>query len=35
VDLALGKETRFAECHGEHSAKKLTKGPTDGSFAEC
>jgi hypothetical protein len=35
VALALDKETRFAECHREHSAKKLTKGPADGSFAEC
>jgi hypothetical protein len=35
VALALGKEARIVECHIEHSTKKLTKGPADGSFAEC
>jgi hypothetical protein len=35
VTLALDKEARFAECHTEHSAKNLTKGPTGGSFVEC
>jgi hypothetical protein len=35
VALALGKEACFAECHIEHSAKNLTKGPAGGSFAEC
>jgi hypothetical protein len=33
--LALSKESRFAECHTEHSVKNLTKGPADGFFAEC
>jgi hypothetical protein len=27
VALALGKEARYAECHIEHSAKNLIKGP--------
>jgi hypothetical protein len=35
VALALGKEARFAECHTEHSANKLIKGPVDRFFAEC
>jgi hypothetical protein len=35
VTLALGKEASFAECLLAHSAKKLTKGPAGGPFAEC
>jgi hypothetical protein len=35
VSLALGKEARFAECHTEHTAKNLTKGPAGRSFTEC
>jgi hypothetical protein len=35
TDLALGKEASFAERLLEHSAKKLTKGPTGDLFVEC
>jgi hypothetical protein len=35
VTLTLGKEESFAECLLAHSAKKLTKGPTGGTFAKC
>jgi hypothetical protein len=35
VALAFSKEESFVECLLEHSAKKLTKGPTGGLFVEC